>query len=167
MKSIHDLQSVQPTEQQALKPGALRDDFFEDVIHRDYLSHQGANESTSLRLTPIFDLKKKRGRLITSGKKELQDVVDQVIKGRNIEHEKVTITAYPGDEGFQAEEFKKIAAPQLARTLKALRERLGSPIDALENVAMSIEQDVQTKLDAWFNPPKEITEPPKSDTPTQ
>ena len=40
-------------------------------------------------------------------------------------------------------------------------------MNALENVAASIEQDVQTKLDLWFNQPKEIAEPPKVDTPTQ
>ena len=38
---------------------------------------------------------------------------------------KATLTTYPDDEGFEPEEFKKIALPQFARTLKVLRERLG------------------------------------------
>ncbi|MFC2003317.1 hypothetical protein ACFLV4_05175 [Chloroflexota bacterium] len=70
---------------------------------------------------------------------------------RKINHEKPTLTTYPDDEGFEPEEFKKIALPQFARTLKSLRERLGLPSSALDNVTISIEQDIQKKLNGWFN----------------
>ncbi|MFC1944831.1 hypothetical protein ACFLX5_05025 [Chloroflexota bacterium] len=48
--------------------------------------------------------------------------------------------------------------PQIAKTIRAVRERLGVPIDALENAAISVEQDVQHRLAEWFGRPSEGTE---------
>lgn len=64
---------------------------------------------------------------------------------------------------LEREEFKKVALPQLAHTLKALRERLGLPFGAIDNVTVSIEQDIQKKLNAWFNQSGDSTEVSEGD----
>ena len=50
---------------------------------------------------------------MTSGRKDLQNLMDEVISSKSIEHDKQTLVNYPGDEGFEteAESFKKGAVP--------------------------------------------------------
>ena len=55
---------------------------------------------------------------------------------------------------MDAESFKKVAVPRLAATMQAVRKRLGAPIHAVENAAVSIEQDIQKKVDGWFSSPE-------------
>ena len=45
---------------------------------------------------------------------------------------------------------------RFAATMQAVRKRLGAPVNAVENAAVSIEQDIQKKVDNWFssNDPK-------------
>lgn len=162
----NELQSL-ATQPEAVKSGILRDDLAEDVLHRNYLANQKIDENRSLRITPIFNAKNRRHRFITSGKRELQEELDRVLKTKRVEHIKDTITVYPGDESFNLEEFKKIALPQLSRTFQAIRERIGLPNNVLENVTSAFEQDAQQVLDTLLSQPKQITEALKSDVPTR
>ena len=65
----------------------------------------------------------------------------------------MTITTYPGDEGFQtdAEGFKKVAMPRLASTMQSVRKRLGAPLNKLENATVSLEQYAQKKFSKLFS----------------
>jgi len=141
-----------PQTPDVLKPGILRDDLFEDIVHRSYVMQQGIQEDASLRVTPVYDQKTKTGKLISSGRKDLQSLLDEAISSKSIEHDKQTLSTYPGDEAFesQAESFKTIAVPRLAATMQAVRKRLEAPLNKLEDGAVHLEKDVQEKFSKLF-----------------
>ena len=119
-KKEGELAKVEEAKQ--LKPGVLRDDLFEDLIHREYVSRQRADEDLSLRVTPTYDEEADVGKIISTGRKEAKEALDKVLRAKRIEHEAVTPKAYPGEEGYDAEKVRKIAEPRFERTLKALKE---------------------------------------------
>jgi len=145
------------SKEEMLKPGMLRDDSFEDIVHREYTSRQGQDEDASLRVTPIYDEESGKGKLITTGKGKVQDAMDKVLRTERIEHERVTPKAYPGEEGFEPEKVRHIAGPRIARTVKAIREARGAPKPPLlEDIAMDLEERLSRFL--GLEQPKEDEE---------
>ncbi|MFC2000164.1 hypothetical protein ACFLXE_05355 [Chloroflexota bacterium] len=50
----------------------------------------------------------------------------------------------------EAESFKKVAIPRLAATMQAVRERLETPLNKLEDSTVSLGKDVQEKFANLF-----------------
>ena len=139
---------------EVLKPGVLRDDLFEDIVHREYISRREISEDFTLRVTPIYEEKTGMAKLISTGKGKAQDAMDKVIRAERIEHERVTPKAYPGEVDFEPEKVKRIAGPRFARTLKVIREGLGVPklplLGAVEDVAAVAEKDFEGALNRFL-----------------
>lgn len=150
-----------------LKGGCLRDDAWEDLAIRHSIAEAGGDEDKSCRVYPEVN-KTGEARLISAGKPEVLETLDKALRAKKLEHERLDIEKYPGDEGFPAEKARLIAAPRIARTIKAIREAIGAPklplLGEVEDVAVAGEKRLEAGLHRFLGlePPRKEKEDEES-----
>ena len=108
----------------------------------------------SVRVTPIFDKKQNKAKLIVSGNKRAHDIFDAALNAGKLEQDKVVIENYPGSPGFDAEKFQKMATPQLASTMERIRNKLNLPklslVDGVQNDLAAVGDALKVRLSSFL-----------------